>query len=148
MIAYLASPYSSPDPVVREERFRAACRATAALLRNGLFAFSPIAHSHHLVEYGLPGDWTFWQRFDRELLARCDEVVVLLLDGWEESIGVREEIRIARELGKPVRYLAPELARVSPTFTHVASGRPEADQTPTGANRPPTLAPVASEVPG
>jgi len=27
---YLASPYSSPDPAVREARFRAACKATAA----------------------------------------------------------------------------------------------------------------------
>lgn len=59
MIAYLASPYSSPDPVVREERFHAACRATAALLRDGLFVFATIVHSHHLVEHGLPGDWTF-----------------------------------------------------------------------------------------
>jgi hypothetical protein len=61
---------------------------------------------------------------------------------------VREEIRIARKLGKPVRYLAPELARVSPTSAHVASGFSEADPTPTGANLPPALAHVASEVPG
>jgi len=145
---YLASPYSHPDPAVRAERYRAACRATAALLLAGQPVFSPIAHGHPLVEYGLPADWTFWQRYDRELLARCDEVVVLVLAGWRESVGVREEIRIARELGKPVRYLAPELAHVSPTLAHVASGSPEAGQTPNGADRPPTLAHVAPEVPG
>jgi hypothetical protein len=89
----------------------------------------------------------FLFRFSRERLGRCDEVVVLMLDGWEESIGVQAEIRIARELGKPVRYLAPELARVSPTLAPVASGCPEADQTPTGADRRPALARVASEVP-
>ncbi|GIW55540.1 MAG: hypothetical protein KatS3mg082_1944 [Nitrospiraceae bacterium] len=32
---YLASPYSHPDPAVREERFHAACRAAAALLLAG-----------------------------------------------------------------------------------------------------------------
>ena len=148
MIAYLASPYSHPDPAVREERYRAACRAAAALLLAGQPIFSPIAHSHPLVAYGLPADWSFWQRYDREMLARCDEVVVLMLVGWRESVGVREEIRIARELGKPVRYLVPELARISPTLAHVASGSPKADPTPTGADRPPTLAHVASEVPG
>jgi nucleoside 2-deoxyribosyltransferase len=148
MIAYLASPYSHPDPAVREERYRAACRAAAALLLAGQPVFSPIAHSHPLVEYGLPADWSFWQRYDRELLERCDEVVVLMLDGWEESVGVREEIRLARAMGKPVRYLAPELAPVSPTLAHVASGPPEADPTPNGADCPPTLAHVASEVPG
>jgi hypothetical protein len=148
MIAYLASPYSHPAPAVREDRYRDACRAAAALLLAGQPVFSPIAYSHPLVDHGLPGDWSFWQRYDRELLARCDEVVVLMLDGWQDSVGVREEIRIARELGKPVRYLAPELAHVSPTLAHIASGCHEAGPTPTGADCPPTLARVASEAPG
>jgi hypothetical protein len=107
---YLASPYSHPDPAVREKRFRDACRAAVALMQTGHAVFSPIAHSHPLVEHGLPTDWSFWERHDREHLARCDEVVVLMLDGWQESIGVREEIRIARELGKPVRYV--DIARL------------------------------------
>jgi nucleoside 2-deoxyribosyltransferase len=148
MITYLASPYSHPDQAVREERYRAACRVAAALLLAGQPVFSPIAHSHPLVAYGLPADWSFWQRYDRELLARCDEVVVLMLAGWRESVGVREEIRIARELGKPVRYLVPELARVSPTLAPVASSCARADQTPIGPDCRPTLAHVASEVPG
>jgi hypothetical protein len=124
MIAYLASPYSHPDSAVREERYRAACRTAAALLLAGQPVFSPIAHSHPLVEYGLPPDWSFWQRFDREMLARCEEVVVLMLDRWEESIGVQEEVRIARELGKPVRYVAPELAHVSPTLAPGTAAQP------------------------
>lgn len=145
---YLATPYSHPDPAVREQRFRAACQAAVALLHAGHVVFSPITHSHPLAQHGLPGNWHFWERYDRALLERCDEVVVLMLDGWENSVGVQAEIRIARELGKPVRYLAPELAHVSPTLAHVASGSPEADPTPNGADWPPTLAPVASEVPG
>ncbi|HZT79162.1 MAG TPA: DUF1937 family protein [Gemmataceae bacterium] len=145
---YLASPYSHPDPAVREERFHAACRAAAALLRAGHAVFSPIAHSHALARHGLSEDWKFWEPFDREYLERCDEVVVLMLAGWRESVGVREEVRIARELGKPVRYVAPDLANVSPTLAHVASGRGGADQTPSGPNGTPTLARVASEVPG
>jgi len=102
---YLASPYSHPDPAVREQRFRQACAAAAALLRAGHAVFSPIAHSHPLVEYGLPTDWSFWERHDREHLARCDEVVVLLLEGWEESHGVQSEINIAQEMGKPIRFV-------------------------------------------
>ena len=143
----MASPYSHPDPAVREQRFRAACQAAVALLHAGRVVFSPIAHSHPLAQHGLPGNWQFWERYDRAFLERCDEVVVLMLDGWQESVGVQAEIRIARELGKPVRYLAPDLAPVAPTFAHVASGCREADRTPTGADRSPTLAHVASEVP-
>lgn len=118
---YLASPYSHPDPVVREERFRAACRATAALLRAGEVVFSPIVHSHPLVGFTLPTAWAFWERIDRVYLERCDEVVVLMLDGWNESVGVREEIGIARRAGKRVRFLGVEDGHGSPTMAHVAS---------------------------
>lgn len=86
---YLASPYSHADPAVREARYRAACRATAALLKAGLVVFSPIVHSHPLVAFALPTGWDFWERIDRAYLARCDEVVVLMLDGWEESTSGR-----------------------------------------------------------
>lgn len=116
---YLASPYSHPDRTIREQRFRDACRATVRLLELGLTVFSPIIHGHPLVGHGLPIEWPFWERFDRDHLQRCDEVVVLTLDGWQESVGVAAEIRIAGELGKPVRYLAPD-ATGSPTSAHVA----------------------------
>ena len=53
----------------------------------------------------MPLDWAFWQRHDRRYLEACDEVVVLMLDGWRESVGVQAEIAIARELGKPVTFL-------------------------------------------
>lgn len=101
---YLASPYSHPNPAVREQRFRAVCRAAVAMIKMGHAVFSPIAHSHALVEHGLPIDWSFWEQHDRHHLTHCDEVVVLMLDGWEASVGVRGEVRIAKEMNKPVRY--------------------------------------------
>lgn len=119
---YLASPYSHPDPAVREERFRAACRATAALLIAGEVVFSPIVHSHALVEFALPTVWSFWERIDRAHLERCDEVAVLMLDGWQESVGVREEIGIARAAGKPVWFLGVGDGHGSPTLAHVGPG--------------------------
>jgi nucleoside 2-deoxyribosyltransferase len=112
---YLASPYSHPDPAVREERYRAACRAAAALLLAGQPVFSPIAHSHWIAEHGLPYAWSFWEPLDRWFLERCDEVVVLTLDGWNESVGVQAEIRIAAECGKPVRYVGPDGDDYGPT---------------------------------
>lgn len=115
---YLASPYSHPDASIREFRFREACRAAAKLMRCGKVVFSPIAHGHCICEHGLPTDWRFWEPFDRAQLERCDEVIVLMLEGWQQSTGVQAEIRIAAELGKPVRYLEPD-ANTSPTLaTH------------------------------
>ena len=118
---YLASPYSHPDSAIREERFRAACQAAAQLMRAGNIVYSPIAHSHPIALHGLPTDWRFWERHDREHLIRCEELVVLMFDGWRESEGVHAEIRIAAELGKPVRYLEPE-TQLFPTLAHVAEG--------------------------
>jgi len=118
---YLASPYSHPDAAVREARFRAACQATAGLLKAGHHVLCPIAHSHPLVAYGLPTDWDFWQQVDHEYLRHCDEMVVLMLDGWRESKGVLAEIGIAEELGKPVRYMdPPAVPTVAPVIKQCA----------------------------
>ncbi|MEX0718072.1 MAG: DUF1937 family protein [Planctomycetaceae bacterium] len=121
---YLAAPYSDSDPSVREQRFDAVCRAVAALKRSGIAVFAPIIHGRPLVAHGLPTDWSCWESFDREFLAGCDELVVLMLDGWRNSRGVREEIRMAGDLGKAVRFLDPAdatgNATSSPTLARVA----------------------------
>ncbi len=98
---YLASPYSHPDPVVREHRFQAACRAAAALVRAGCVVYSPIAHSHPIAQHGLPTDWAFWGHQEHQHLERCDAVVVLQIPGWVQSRGVQAEVRLARRSGKP-----------------------------------------------
>ena len=105
-LCYLCSPYSHSDPAVREQRFEAACRATAELIRQGKSIFAPIPYSHVLCSYGLPLDWQFWQRIDLAFLAICDEVIVLKLRGWQRSVGVQAEIAAARALGKPVTFLS------------------------------------------
>ncbi len=120
-LTYLASPYTHPDPAVRQWRFEAACRLTATLMRAGQMVFSPVVHSHPLTRYGLPKGWDFWRRYDRIHLERCSELAVLMLDGWRESKGVTAEINIAWELDKPVRYLdaAPliqEIAKSTPAL--------------------------------
>ena len=105
---YLASPYTHADPAVRNDRFHSACEAAARLMRSGHQIYTPIGATVPLeVHGGLPGTWDFWEPYDRWFVERCDEVWVLMLEGWSESKGVRAEIQIAEELGKPVRYLVP-----------------------------------------
>jgi hypothetical protein len=104
-LIYLATPYSHPDPAMREGRYLMACKAASALLQQGLHVFSPIAHTHQIAQYGLPTGWDFWESYDRLYLDRCDALYVLKMDGWEESVGVQAEIRIMEEMGKPVTYL-------------------------------------------
>ena len=103
---YLASPFTHVDPLVRQQRFDSACRAAAILIGRGKTVFSPISHSYGICAHGVPHDWRFWQRHDRRYLEVCDEVVVLMLDGWQESVGIQAEVAIAREFGKPVTFLS------------------------------------------
>ena len=70
--------------------------------------FAPIVMGHRLIPYDLPGDWSFWQPLATEYLRRCDELVVLQLDGWRESEGVQTEMALAAALGKRVGYLIEE----------------------------------------
>ena len=74
---YLASPYSDPDPIVREKRFAAACLAAASLIGSGEAVFSPIVHGHPLVHYGLPADWAFCNSSSAEI----GEVIVVTSTG-------------------------------------------------------------------
>jgi hypothetical protein len=104
---YLASPYSHDDPGIRAERFRLACIAAGNLMRDGQHVFSPIAHTHPIARTGLPGGWDFWAEFDKWFISRCDKVMVLKLEGWRESDGVRAEVALARRFGKPVEYVDP-----------------------------------------
>lgn len=102
---YLASPYSHSNPAVMEERFESACIVAGELMKVGEHVFSPVAHSRPIANLvDLPHDFEFWAKYDTQMISLCDEVVVLTLPGWEESRGVAAEIKIAEELGKPVRY--------------------------------------------
>lgn len=53
----------------------------------------------------LPRGWDYWERYDRAMLEACDELWVLCLDGWEDSKGIKGEIAIMQEMGKPVHYV-------------------------------------------
>lgn len=104
-LAYLAVPYSSPSPFVREARWHASNAGAARLIREGYAVFAPISQSHPIArDHHLGLDWDSWAALDREMLSRCDEVHVLCIDGWQESKGIKAELAIAEELGLPVFF--------------------------------------------
>lgn len=103
---YLASPYSHPDPLVREERFRLACKAAAMLMARGEIVFCPIAHSHP-IEVEMPDchGHEFWLRQDQPFLAGASKIVLLKIDGWDASKGVAYELAWAEVNNIPVEIL-------------------------------------------
>jgi hypothetical protein len=108
MIVYLAVPYSHPDPEVRIERFKAANRMAGKLMHEGVHVFSPISHTHPIaVECGLPLGFDFWREYDEKILRVCGKIVVLTIDGWSESKGVKSELEFASKLGLQIEYREP-----------------------------------------
>ena len=100
---YLASPYSHIDPAIRQYRYKQACRATAKLIATGIPVFSPLCNSVPAVELGgLETNHDGFMAIDIPILHRCDEILVIALDGWSESKGVRREMFEALALQKPI----------------------------------------------
>jgi len=104
---YLASPYSHADPAVREARFQQICHITADLMRKkGLVVYSPIGSMHPVaLRHTLSTDWEYWKHFDSVFIFRADKLIVAMMDGWMESVGVQAEVNLATDAGITVEYL-------------------------------------------
>lgn len=103
---YLASPYTSPNPALMEERFEKACAAVAQLMNEGATVYSPIVSCHPVaIRHDLPRDWTYWERFDREMINLSIRLIVLKVEGWDTSKGVTAEVEYARSRDIPVEYM-------------------------------------------
>lgn len=105
---YLASPYTHKNIDVMKIRAEIVTKAAVDLLRLNVYVFAPIAYNAPWERHDLPGDWEFWEPFDKAFVERMDAVVVLTIDGWDRSVGVKAEIEFANEKNIPVRYLSLE----------------------------------------
>lgn len=104
-VLYLACPYTSDSPFIRHLRQDHASRAAAELMDRGFVVFSPITHGHQVVKHlskEHPHDHDFWMGQCIPILARCDAVVILPMNGWESSRGLRDEVKAAQARGIPV----------------------------------------------
>lgn len=102
---YIASPYSHPLFLKREERYKQTMAFCARLINEGKVVFSPIVHNHQIAFFhDLPTVALFWQTANEAMIRLSSTVLVLKLDGWETSIGVAHEIDFATGIGKPVVY--------------------------------------------
>lgn len=76
-------------------------------MAEGRVVYSPITSMHYLAKthafFGEGDD--FWLRHDLAILARCDRLIVLQLEGWEQSEGLRREIEFATEKNIPIEYI-------------------------------------------
>jgi hypothetical protein len=110
-VIYLACPYTHPDPAVRRARFEIATAVAADLIRAGHIVYSPITMTHP-IDLVLAGESNtlgseYWVAFDEAFMEMCSEMVVIQLDGWQQSNGIRREMAYFTDRKKPIRYLDP-----------------------------------------
>lgn len=115
---YVAGPYSYKGPykeTIMQKRYEALTNYSAWLINSGEYVvFSPITHSRPLITSSnhisaANYTWDFWKKQDLWFLSRCDEIHILMLEGWEESVGVTAEIEFAKKNGKSMRYVDPSV---------------------------------------
>ncbi len=104
---YLASPYSSPDKLLKFQRFYEIMHVQNDLMNLGFPAiFGPIAMSHPLAQYAqIRTDWEFWKRNDEIFVQNAQEMWISAMPGWKESTGVNAEIAIAKRANVPIKLL-------------------------------------------
>jgi hypothetical protein len=109
-LAYVATPYSHPDVVIRNRRYEEACKAAKALAMQGKYAiYSPIAHWHPIaVACGMPTDAMFWKEQNFGIMTAAHAIIVVKFDGWISSMGVDMEITFAKQNNKVLIYTSPE----------------------------------------
>lgn len=103
---YLASPYSNPDPGKRTLRCLASHDYHEWFLMNRVWTLPAIWLTHHTaVKNNLPFTAADWISYNKIWMDKSAGTIVACMEGWEDSIGVKQEINYTRDQGKKV-YLA------------------------------------------
>lgn len=131
VLLYLATSYSHPEPAKRAARANLASECAAWLMRAGWSVVSPLSMGHAIIkadrEAGdLASEFSTWREPCLRMLEMSDALVVLLLDGIRESVGVAAEIDHACKLGLPcnqIKLAGEEAAQRGEPFEVVAAPR-------------------------
>jgi hypothetical protein len=117
---YLATPYSDPDPAVKQHRYEQAMEIQHYLLQRGYYIYSPIVALHPLaLTYSLPGDAAHWFNFNTDMICCSIGIILALIPGYEQSKGMLQEFAIAKTYLRPrfIIYKEKNLFRfIGPTY--------------------------------
>jgi hypothetical protein len=106
---YLASPYSHPNPTVRQQRYELVLEISCELARNQIPHYSPIVSSHVVGQVGnLPGDHEYWWKTDKVFMDLCSQGIFVTAQGWKQSKGMEAERLYLEKLQKHFLFLSPE----------------------------------------
>ena len=105
---YLAGPLLHEDLLIMEDRFVAMNKVTAIILceQDSIVPYSPISHTFYVANHCTVE--VDWYEFSKQHLIDKDGMIIVMLDGWEESKGIQIEIEFCKKHGIPYMYSTPE----------------------------------------
>jgi hypothetical protein len=106
---YISNPYNGSDQE-KEDRTLIAAKVCASLLRSEIHSWSPIVHNHAMMannHFTLEERQSLILDFDFSLLRAAKSMIVLKIDGWKKSYGVKKEIELCEECSIPIFYIDP-----------------------------------------
>lgn len=105
-LAFLSAPYSDPDPAVVRDRIRRFCIKAAEIELGGDLHAVGALFNHMVQDHAeLPLNYDFWRSYSLSLLSNCSILIVLMMTGWMDSVGVADEIAFASSRAIPVVYI-------------------------------------------
>lgn len=103
---YVCCPYSHEDERIVNARYNAAVDATAWLIKQNCLVYCSVLHWRPVaLAHDLPHDYEFWKEFDVTMIKKSAGLIILMMDGWDKSKGVIDEIRVGKENSKPILYI-------------------------------------------
>lgn len=104
LIIYIAGKYRGDI----DENIHKARETAIKLWEYGFTCFCPHLNTIHFEKDCLAKEEAYLEG-DKEILKRCN--AILMLDGWQESMGATDEHDLAHREGIPVLYSIVELIR-------------------------------------
>lgn len=128
---YLASPYSHPDPEVRQARYLGATAYVNYLMDQQKAVFSPIVYGHiFAVAYEHSIDAASHRRLNTWALNHSSIIHVLMLEGWKSSKGIVEEVFLAKFNNLPILYIEKE-----PAGAYIRHNQPDPEISTVGGRK-------------
>ena len=102
---YLGTPYSlHPEGTLKA--YSDAIEVQAKLASNDIIAYSPIVMGHSIASaLTVCPDHDFWMKYNGPLLDGATGLLIVMMPGWTESRGLKEEYNIFVALDKPVLFV-------------------------------------------
>ncbi len=105
---YVGTPYTASCPATMRYRGEISMAYASRLFEQGRLAISPIGMSEYKVprlSYKVEPDWATWGDLCIKLLSACDEMHIIKLAGWQDSVGLAEEINYCKANSKPIVHI-------------------------------------------